>query len=263
MQKLLLLLAMCCTCTATNKLMGQLPYLKNGIYCTLITKPAVDTRLKDDSFQKDSIPKKQAVTGEIVKDCDGNIYHTVTIGTQVWMLENLKTTKYNDCTPIPNIKDATEWGKQTTGAYCDYKNEAKNSAIYGRLYNWYTIESKAGIAPKGWHVPSLDEWKILIAYLGGSSVAGGKLKEAGLTHWPAPNKDASNSSGFTGLPGGTRASQSGDFYAMGQYGYLWTATLTYKDRDAYNFHLLLYSGAIGDSGSDGKANGFSIRCVKN
>ena len=110
--------------------------------------------------------------------------------------------------------------------------------------------------------PSLDEWKILIAYLAGSSVAGGKLKEAGLTHWPAPNKDASNSSGFTGLPGGNRARQSGDFYAMGEYGYLWTATLTYKDRDAYNFHLLPYSGAIGDAGSDGKANGFSIRCVK-
>jgi uncharacterized protein (TIGR02145 family) len=227
MQKLLLLLAMCSACTVTNKLMAQ-----------------------------------KTAANETVKDCDGNIYHTVTIGTQVWMVENLKTTKYNDCTPIPNIKDATELGKQTTGAYCDYKNEPKNSAVYGRLYNWYTIANKTGIAPKGWHVPSLDEWNILITYLGGTSAAGGKLKEAGLTHWPAPNKDADNSSGFTGLPAGNRARQSGDFYALGQYGYLWTATSANKEKDAYNFHLLLYSGAISEAASDGKANGFSIRCIK-
>jgi len=104
--------------------------------------------------------------------------------------------------------------------------------------------------------PSLDEWKILIAYLAGSSVAGGKLKEAGLTHWPAPNKDASNSSGFTGLPGGNRARQSGDFYAMGEYGYLWTATLTYKDRDAYNFHLLLTAELLAMQALTARPTGF-------
>ena len=242
MQKLLLLLATCCTCTVTNKLMGQLPYLKNGIYCTLITKPAVDTRLKDDSFQKDSIPKKQAVTGETVKDCDGNIYHTVKIGTQVWLLENLKTTKYRDCTPISNVKNDAAWGQLVSGGYCDYKNVEKNAATYGRLYNWYVIRDKRGIAPEGWHVPSNAEFKTLVEFLGGQSVAGGKLKEAGFTHWPLPNKDASNTSGFTGLPGGDRA-KSGSFYALGEYGYLWTSTESVKN-SAFNRHLLLYSGAF-------------------
>jgi uncharacterized protein (TIGR02145 family) len=195
-----------------------------------------------------------------VADCDGNIYHTIKIGTQVWMIENLKTTKYRDCTPIPNVKDDEAWGKLTAGGYCDYKNIEKNSANYGRLYNWYVIGDKRGIAPQGWHVPTNDEFNTLVEYLGGESVAGGKLKEAGFANWPSPNKDATNSSGFAGLPGGNRA-KSGSFYALGQYGYLWTSTENEKN-SAFNRHLLLYSGAFQDNYKDTKCAGFSIRCIK-
>jgi uncharacterized protein (TIGR02145 family) len=196
-----------------------------------------------------------------VTDCDGNIYHTIKIGTQVWMIENLKTTKYRDCTPIPNVKDDAAWTKLTEGGYCNYKNLEKNSGTYGRLYNWYVIEDKRGIAPQGWHVPTNDEFKTLVEFLGGESMAGGKMKEAGFVHWPSPNKDATNSSGFTGLPGGNRGSESGSFYVLGQYGYLWTSTESEKNR-AFNRHLLLYSGAFEDNYKDVKCAGFSIRCIK-
>ena len=184
----------------------------------------------------------QSPADETIKDCDGNIYHTVKIGTQVWLLENLKTTKYRDCTPISNVKNDAAWGQLISGGYCDYKNVEKNAATYGRLYNWYVIGDKRGIAPEGWHVPSNAEFKTLVEFLGGQSVAGGKLKEAGFTHWPLPNKDASTTSGFTGLPGGDRA-KSGSFYALGEYGYLWTSTESVKN-SAFNRHLLLYSGAF-------------------
>lgn len=199
---------------------------------------------------------------QTVKDCDGNVYHTVTIGTQVWMLENLKTTKYRDCTPIANVRDDAAWGALTTGAYCDYKNVEKNSATYGRLYNWYVIGDKCGIAPAGLHLPANDEFTTLVTYLVLEEVAGGKLKEAGFTHWPSPNKDASNSSGFTALPGEDRA-KGGSFYALGQYGYLWTGTEQGRDnKSAYNRHILLYSGALEDNYIDTKCAGFSIRCIK-
>ena len=202
------------------------------------------------------------INDQTVKDCDGNVYHTVTIGTQVWMLENLKTTKYRDCSPISNVKDEAAWAELSTGAYCDYKNVEKNAVTYGRLYNWYVIGDKRGIAPAGWHVPTNNEFRTLVTYLGGEAVAGGKLKEAGFTHWPSPNKDASNSSGFTALPGGNRA-KGGSFYALGEYGYLWTATESGSDgKSAYNRHILLYSGALEDDYTDTKCAGFSIRCIK-
>ena len=209
-----------------------------------------------------SIPKAIIINDETVKDCDGNIYHTITIGTQVWMVENLKTTKFRDCTPIPNVKVDADWEALTTGAYCDYKNVAKNSETYGRLYNWHVISDKHGIAPEGWHVPTNEEFKTLAAFLGGDDVAGGKLKEAGFTHWPTPNKDASNSSGFTALPGGDR-SKDGSFYALGQYGYFWTASEDGSDtKRAHCRHILLYSGAFENDYIDIKNAGFSIRCIK-
>lgn len=227
-----------------------------ALFCTLIAPATLPGSEKKISGQEIKI------NDETVKDCDGNVYHTVTIGTQVWMLENLKTTKYRDCTPIPNVKDDAAWEALSTGAYCDYKNVEKNSATYGRLYNWYAIGDKRSIAPAGWHVPANDEFKTLAAYLGGDAVAGGKLKEAGFTHWPTPNKDASNSSGFTALPGGDRA-KGGSFYALGQYGYFWTATEDGSDtKRAHNRHILLYSGAFENDYIDTKGAGFSIRCIK-
>lgn len=232
------------------------PFIIAALFCAFLA-PASITRSAENLCD----PEIQT-NNETLKDCDGNVYHTVTIGTQIWMLENLKTTKYRDCTPIPNVKDDAAWEALNTGGYCDYKNVEKNAATYGRLYNWYVIGDKRGIAPAGWHVPTNDEFKTLVTYLGGEDVAGGKLKEAGFAHWPSPNKDASNSSGFTALPGGDRA-KGGSFYALGQYGYLWTSTETGSDhKNAYNRHILLYSGALEDNYIDSKSAGFSIRCIK-
>jgi uncharacterized protein (TIGR02145 family) len=132
-----------------------------------------------------------------VTDIDGNVYQTVTIGTQVWMKENLKVTHYRNGEAIPNVTDGNVWGALTTGAYCEYNNDVNNVATYGRLYISYAVADNRNIAPTGWHVPSDAEWKQLEMTLGMSQAqadsvgwhgapVGGKLKEAGTTHWLAP-----------------------------------------------------------------------------
>jgi uncharacterized protein (TIGR02145 family) len=193
-----------------------------------------------------------------VTDIDGNIYHTIKIGTQVWLLENLKTTKYRNGDPITNAIDGNAWAFATAGAYCNYNNNAANSQLYGRLYNWFAVNDSRKIAPTGWHVPSYNEWMVLINYLGGETVAGGKLKEAGLSHWAAPNLGADNSSGFTALPGGNRSS-SGTFDFTGTYAYWWSSTV-HSANKAWAFYV--------DSNyvrvvifQDYNVFGYSVRCV--
>jgi uncharacterized protein (TIGR02145 family) len=194
-----------------------------------------------------------------VTDIDGNVYYTDTIGTQIWMVENLKTTKYRDGTDISNVTDNTAWTNLSTGAYCDYDNIPSNSNTYGRLYNWYAVKGALNICPSGWHVPTDDEWTTLTTYLGGESVAGGKLKETGTSHWHSPNTGATNESGFTALPGGNR-SMDGGFYYLGYSAYFWHsaeygtdgAWIRYLDNDnasVYHIH-------------DDKDHGFSVRCIK-
>jgi len=136
-------------------------------------------------------------------DIDGNVYETVTIGTQVWMAENLKVTHYRNGNTILHIIDWFSWFT-LTGAYCEYDNDVNNVAVYGRLYNWYAVNDSRYIAPVGWHVPSDAEWLTLVDYLGGDTVADGKMKEIGTTHWVSPNTGATNESGFSALPGGYR-----------------------------------------------------------
>jgi uncharacterized protein (TIGR02145 family) len=136
-------------------------------------------------------------------DADGNVYQTVTIGAQVWMAENLRTTKYNDGTPIPNVTLAADWNALTTGAYSDYNNDPANATDYGRIYNWYAINT-GKLAPAGWHVPTTAEWATLVTTLGGEGTAGGPAKETGNAHWNAPNTGATNTSGFTGRGSGYR-----------------------------------------------------------
>lgn len=157
-------------------------------------------------------------------DQDGNTYKIVTIGTQTWMAENLRTTIYNDGTAIPNVTDSNEWCDLTTGAYCNYNNTTDQDTIatFGRLYNWYAVNTGL-LAPKGWHIPTYDEWKTLTDYLGGEYVAGEKLKEEGTSHWYTPNQGATNESGFTALPGGIRGYIGKSFY-IGNYNYSWSAT---------------------------------------
>lgn len=204
-----------------------------------------------------------------VTDCDGNIYHTVTIGTQVWMVENLRTTKYRDCTPIANVTDNSAWASLSTGAYCDFENDANNVATYGRLYNGYTVLNSHNLAPQGWHIPTDAEWETLRTFLcqcTGAGNAGGKLKEAGLTHWLSPNTGADNSSGFTGLPGSRRLAFDGTFSpALGNGGTWWSTTTSTVPGypPILGFHGLVASSADGPfSGAESMNYGNSVRCIK-
>jgi uncharacterized protein (TIGR02145 family) len=204
-----------------------------------------------------------------VTDIDGNVYHIVTIGTQEWMKENLKTTKYNDGTAIREITDNYEWAALRTPAYCWYNNDAAAyKSTYGALYNWYVVSSESNggknVCPSGWHVPTLGEWETLKTYLGGIDVAGAKLKETGTTHWATPNIGATNETGFTALPGGCRL-YYGYYFDVGSYGSWWTST-DYSspiEDDAY-FQGMNYSDTFVHKGlTHHKEYGFSVRCLKN
>ena len=199
-------------------------------------------------------------TQQYITDADGNIYNKVIIGTQVWMKENLKTTKYNDGTPIPLVTDNTEWTNLSTAGYCFYNNDADTyKSNYGALYNWNAVNT-GKLCPVGWHIPSDAEWTILTDYLGGESLAGGKMKEAGTSHWDSPNTGATNESGLSILPGGYRYYSDGAFYSLGYFTYIWSSTENNSSiawiRSIYYFNAT----AIQDHGS--KSYGFSVRCVK-
>jgi len=201
--------------------------------------------------------------GQILKDTvvdiDGNIYHTVKIGTQTWTVENLKVTRYRNGDTIPNVKDYKSWSYLTSGAYCDYKNDITEAKVYGKLYNWYTVIDKRAIAPKGWHVATYADLKTLTDFLGGHRKAGGKLKETTSLHWINPNKKASNSSGFLALPGGYRF-YNGKFGFIGESGAWWLAT-EYDATEAWSICIHYSDSDVIELGGV-KANGFSVRCVK-
>jgi len=195
---------------------------------------------------------------EQLTDADGNIYSTVNIGTQLWMAENLKTTKYNDGTDIPLVTDNTEWSDLNTPGYCWYNNDMGTYGdTYGALYNWYAVNTGI-LCPDGWHVPADEEWTTLIDYLGGESIAGGKLKEEGIIHWESPNTGATNESGFTALPGGYR-SNMGFFVLIGTNGILWSST-PYQSNNGRNCGLTHNSSSV-YQGSAMKIYGFSVRCI--
>jgi len=199
------------------------------------------------------------IQAQTVKDINGNVYKTVTIGKQVWMAENLKTTKYNDGTTIPLVTENTAWESLTTPAYCWNKNDATNKNRYGALYNWYTVNTNK-LCPRGWHVPTDAEWATLTTYLGGESVAGGKLKETGTTHWLRPNTGATNETGFTALSSGGRY-EDGRFYDLDSKGYWWSSTEE-GEASAWCFQLQYAIRGINRVGSS-KPFGMSIRCLRN
>ena len=199
-----------------------------------------------------------------ITDKDGNSYTSVTIGTQVWMVENLKTTKYNDGSPIPNVMDNTAWLQLTTDAYSWYDNDVSNKTPYGALYNWYAVNT-GKLCPSGWHVPSDAEWITLKSYLGGEDVAGGKLKEAGTNHWDSPNTGATNDSGFSALAAGKRDYYIGDFKEMGTTTMFWSAT-----EGDWNGELIAYTVNLRNTGNKFYTSemtfpiyGLSVRCLKN
>jgi len=184
-------------------------------------------------------------------DLDGNVYKTVTIGDQTWMAENLRTTTYNDGTAISYAADSAEWINLSTGGYCNYNNTTNEEAIstYGRLYNNAAVHS-GKLAPTGWHVPTDEEWKTLITYLGDE--AGGKLKETGTTHWNSPNTGATNETGFTALPGGS-IGYDAEFGHLGESGCWWGDYFTLM---SHEYSFTDYTVAPHQFGG-------SVRCVMN
>jgi uncharacterized protein (TIGR02145 family) len=201
--------------------------------------------------------------GPNITDTEGNSYKTVYIGTQQWMAENLKASKYSDGTAIPNITDNTEWQYNNTAAWSYYNNNVANNAKYGKLYNWYavspTLNGNKNVCPTGWHVPTDAEWTVLTDYLGGENVAGGKMKEVGTTSWNSPNKNATNTSLFSALPGGYRIN-NGIYDNVGGYGNWWSSTeinTSYAwDRD------LSYIGGVAKRYNTNERSGLSVRCLR-
>ena len=186
---------------------------------------------------------------------------TIQIGTQKWMKENLNTSFYRNGDTIPYVTDATAWAGLTTGAWCYYNNDPANGEIYGKLYNWYAVKDSThgGLAPLGWYIPTDGDWTTLTTTLGGTSLAGGKMKSAGTTRWTTPNTGATNSSGFAGLPGGYR-DYGGTFNGIGNNGYWWSSTEA-STADAWLRGLYYnFSNVTRHDGS--KALGFSVRCLR-
>lgn len=222
----------------------------NGIILMLFTSCKKDDDNNNNGLQNLPCPGTPTVT-----DNDSIVYNTVLIGKQCWMKENLKL--------LPSVSPSMD-GSNTTPHYYvyDYQGSSVDAAkatanyqTYGVLYNWPAAMSAC---PKGWHLPSDSEMAVLMDYLGGSSVAGGKMKTIGTSLWISPNTDATNSSGFSGLPGGYRFT-NGMFYDVGHYGSFWIST-DYSPTVAYS-RLLYNNNASVGTGSDRKSYGFSVRCV--
>jgi len=222
----------------------------------------------------------------IISDYDGNEYHTIQIGNQCWMKENLKATHYSDGTPIQLVVNKSAWSDlmKDEKAYCSYENSSSSLDVYGALYNWEAAmnnepssaanpSGRKGVCPDGWHLPSDDEWKELESYLGMSpsdadkiwsrgTNEGGQLKETGTSHWQSPNEGATNSSGFTALPGGYRLG-NGDFSSIGNYASFWTSTMNWDYQ-----YLCPWIRSLSHDRSDihrGNQNtedrGLSVRCL--
>jgi uncharacterized protein (TIGR02145 family) len=209
---------------------------------------------------------------QTVTDYDGNVYNTITIGSQTWMKENLKVTHYRNGDTIPNVSVTNTWRYLTTGALCDFNNLPINSLTYGKLYNWYAATDARNTCPLGWHTATDAEWSIMTRHLDNTvdttvngwsgTVIGGKLKETGTTHWLNPNTGANDSSGFTALPGGYR-NLYGDFYYLTYYGYWWSPR-TIDITNVWKRNLNYDNSQISRSYNNAnyKTSGFSIRCIQ-
>jgi uncharacterized protein (TIGR02145 family) len=208
--------------------------------------------------------------GNGVSDADGNTYSSIILNGQEWMAENLRTTTYANGDPIPNVTDNTQWQNLTIGAWAHYNNDSQYENPYGKLYNRYSVNDSRNVCPTGWHVPSDAEWSIFINYLdpnadGGNNnpysnglrnTAGGKMKSTGTQYWLPLNQDATNESGFSGLPGGYRF--SGYFDHIGKHGIFWGS----KEDAAYSILLDDGTGDVYSGYDDDKTNGYSVRCLR-
>ncbi len=212
-----------------------------------------------------------------LKDIDGNSYKTIQIGTQTWMAENLKTTKYRNSVSIPIITDNYQWGTNKTGACCSIENNPEKDCPYGKLYNWYAANNSNQICPDGWHVPTNTDWRTLISYIDplfipnpepmtSSSIAGVKLKSIGTSYWLNAGAPASeigtNTTGFSGLPAGDRQGVGTSF--VGYLGTWWSGTVyrTNSDSSLWVCSLANYSKEINLGSGKFSQIGYSIRCIK-
>ena len=202
-----------------------------------------------------------------IKDFDGNIYHSIKIGTQTWIIENFMTTHYKDGTAIPLITDGTAWAADTIGAMCYYDNDIANKAIYGALYNWFAVNNTHGLAINGWHVASKSDYETLFTFIGGTYLsggewllAGGKLKETGTSHWATPNTGATDEVGFKALPGGFCEWWGNSFAEKNLYAEMWTSTE--KDSTTAWWLELCYNNTNAYLVNPNKNSGYSVRLIK-
>lgn len=207
--------------------------------------------------------KKNNDDTETVTDVDGNVYNTVTIGTQVWLKENLKTTKYRNGEAIGTTNPPTlDYSSESTPKYqWAIDGNESNVSVYGRLYTGYVVTDSRGICPTGWHVATRDEWITLIDFVGGEMVAGGILKEKGTSHWNAPNTDATDKYGFTAVPAGCR-DYDGEFTNKKTDAFFWTSS----QFESYTNNLwqanMMYNRVDAPWSQSGKNWGMSVRCIK-
>jgi len=212
--------------------------------------------------ESNNYPEFTDYTGlrDSITDIDGNVYKTVGIGTQIWMAQNLKTTRYNDGTGIPLVNSDSIWTYTNSPAYCWYSNDSTiNRKVYGALYNFYTVETEL-LCPPGWHVPTKEEWERLGKFLGGIDIAGAKLKDYYTFCWNGPNPCVINTFSFSALPGGERFT-NGIFKEIGDRGNWWTST---NDRTYLATYISMNHESKGLSVTHAfLRQGFSVRCIKN
>ena len=249
--------------------------LDEGLYTISISKDGYIpvsgnfTVEKDDTTEAD-FSIFSVIYGDGVTDYDGNFYQTVIIGNQEWMTENLKVTHYPDGTSIPHITDSIAWenleNNDIDDAYCFYDNNS--SSEYGALYTYAaatngdnSVTDVQGACPDGWHLPTDAEWIELIDFLGGESVAGGKMKEAGILLWRSPNTGATNESGFTALPCGGPDCSNGRFCCARGIGDWWTLSLF--SGSIVECRGLRYDHAEINQYLSHKSQGLSVRCLRN
>ena len=282
MKKILLLLSLFTVLFATAQ-NDTLYVWKAGVLVNIQSIKTVD--MDSITFKRPPVnPNGINIAGPNVTDIDGNTYQSVTNCGLTFTKQNLNVSKYSDGTPIPQVTDPTQWASLTTGAWCYYNNDPANGAVYGKLYNWYAVMGiydaasaanpalRKKLATTGWHVPTDTEWSSLINCLdpaanGGNTLpnaAGGKMKttgtiQAGNGLWQSPNSEASNASGFSGLPAGFR-STNGSFGAIGTYGYWWSSSVGGPGSALFRI-LSGGNGNVNRTIGD-EHNGFSVRCLR-